>query len=74
MPHSCVENYLHIIFSTKNREPLIAPQIENRLHSYIVGISRQNKVPIRNYSDPSPFNRARARARTRARLNNVEKE
>ena len=46
MSHSCIENYLHIIFSTKNREPFIVPEIEERLHSYIVGISRQRKVPI----------------------------
>ena len=46
MSHSCVENDLHIIFSTKNREPLIPLQVEDRLHSYIVGISRQRKVPI----------------------------
>jgi len=46
MPHSCVENYLHIIFSTKNREPLIHHDIETRLHSYLVGISRKRKVPI----------------------------
>lgn len=46
MSHSCIENYLHIIFSTKNREPLIVPEIEARLHSYIVGISKRQKVPV----------------------------
>ena len=46
MSHSCIENYLHIIFSTKNRAPLIIPEIEERLHSYIVGISKKLKVPI----------------------------
>ncbi len=46
MSHSCVENYLHLIFSTKNREPLIHPDIEERLHSYIIGVSREQRVPI----------------------------
>ena len=46
MSHSCVENYMHIIFSTKNREPFIVPEIEDRLYSYIVGISRERKVPV----------------------------
>jgi len=46
MSHSCVENYLHIIFATKNRDPLIHPEIEKQLHSYIVGVSRKRKVPI----------------------------
>ena len=33
----------HIIWSTKNREPLITPELEQRLFPYIGGIIRQNK-------------------------------
>ena len=33
----------HIIFSTKNREPLITVEIEDRLIHYIGGIIRNNK-------------------------------
>ncbi len=29
--------YYHIIWSTKNRDPLITPEIENDLHGYIIG-------------------------------------
>lgn len=46
MSHSCVENYLHIIFATKNRDSLIPLEIEERLHSYLAGIAKQRKVPI----------------------------
>ena len=33
----------HIVFSTKNRAPLIDEMIEQELHSYIGGIIRSNK-------------------------------
>lgn len=32
--------YYHIVFSTKHRRPLIAPQIEENLHAYMGGIVR----------------------------------
>ena len=41
---SCI--YVHIIFSTKNRQPLILPEIIQDLHSYIVGIARAYDSPI----------------------------
>jgi REP element-mobilizing transposase RayT len=46
MSHSCVENYLHIIFATKNRDSLIPLEIELRLHSYFAGIAKKKNVPI----------------------------
>ena len=38
MPQSLVKNYLHIIFSTKNRHPIISESIEEELNPYIGGI------------------------------------
>ena len=38
MPQSLSKILVHLIFSTKHREPLIAPDIRPRLHAYIVGI------------------------------------
>lgn len=38
MGQSLVKNYLHIVFSTKNRKPLIDEDIENELYSYLAGI------------------------------------
>ena len=38
MPHTHVSNRLHCIFSTKNREKLIAKDIQARLWAYMNGI------------------------------------
>ena len=38
MGQSLVKNYLHIIFSTKYRQPLIIEKVEDELYSYIGGI------------------------------------
>ncbi len=38
MGQSLVRNYIHIVFSTKYRQPLIFPWIENELYSYLGGI------------------------------------
>ncbi len=46
MSHSCVEIYLHIIFSTKDRQPLIPQNMENRLYGYMAGIAQKQQVPI----------------------------
>ncbi len=37
MGQSLVKNYLNIVFSTKNRKPLIDEDIENELYSYLAG-------------------------------------
>ena len=38
MGQSLVKNYIHIVFSTKNREPWITPPYEKELHSYLGSI------------------------------------
>lgn len=40
MGQSLVKNYIHIIFSTKHRVPMILESIENELYSYIGGICK----------------------------------
>ena len=40
MPQSLVKNYLHITFSTKNRQPLIDAEIEEELFNYLGGICK----------------------------------
>ena len=42
MPQSIVRMLAHIVFSTKNRADLIAPEIENDLFGYIHGIVENN--------------------------------
>jgi putative transposase len=39
---------LHIVFSTKHREPTIPPELQDRLYAYVGGILRKDKcIPIR---------------------------
>ncbi|MBN2571709.1 MAG: IS200/IS605 family transposase [Ignavibacteriales bacterium] len=38
MANTYTQLYAHIIFWVKNREPLITPALEERLHKYITGI------------------------------------
>jgi putative transposase len=37
---------IHFIFSTKNREPLISPDIEPKLHAYMRGICKNLESPV----------------------------
>lgn len=45
MPQSLSKVLVHLIFSTKHREPLIGPEIRPRLHAYVVGILDNLKSP-----------------------------
>ena len=45
MPQSLSKVLVHLIFSTKHREPLIIPEIRSRLHAYMVGILDNLKSP-----------------------------
>ena len=45
MPQSLAAIYVHLIFSTKNREPFITPEIESELHPYMATIFRGMKCP-----------------------------
>lgn len=42
MAQTLVKIYLHVVFSTKNRENLILPEIEKELFAYIGGILRKH--------------------------------
>ena len=35
---------MHVVFSTKDRRPFLAPQIQDRLWPYIGGIAQKNKM------------------------------
>jgi len=45
MPQSLAKILIHIIFSTKGRTPVIAPEVRPELNAYIVGILRQLGCP-----------------------------
>src|SRR5690606_21411646 len=45
MGQSLSKNYIHLIFSTKYREPLITDCIDQKLHAYLGGICRGMECP-----------------------------
>jgi putative transposase len=45
MPQSLACNLVHVIFSTKNRKPLLTDSIRSDLHDYAGGILRDLKSP-----------------------------
>ncbi|HMG75964.1 MAG TPA: IS200/IS605 family transposase [Pyrinomonadaceae bacterium] len=45
MPQSLSSILIHLVFSTKNREPFIKPAIESELHPYMAKIFRALKSP-----------------------------
>ena len=54
MGQSLVKNYVHIVFSTKYRQPLIYPPYEDELHSYLGGICKSmdcQPIKIGGYTD-----------------------
>ena len=42
MPHSLVTNRVHVIFSTRDRQKLMADEMQPRLWAFIGGIARKN--------------------------------
>jgi REP element-mobilizing transposase RayT len=42
MSHSYVQNHLHVVFSTEDREKLITKQMRAKLWSYMAGIARNH--------------------------------
>jgi putative transposase len=48
MGQSLVKNYVHIIFSTKYRQPLIHEPVESELHAYLGGICNELECHVLN--------------------------
>ena len=47
MPQSLTNNYIHIIFSTKDRHPFIDKFIADELYAYLAGIcKKQESYPV----------------------------
>ena len=44
MAHSYSKILIHYVFSTKNREKIIAAPLQERLWSYMGGIARENNM------------------------------
>jgi REP-associated tyrosine transposase len=46
MGHSYCTNFVHCVFSTKNRRESVPPELEERLWAYISGIAENEKLPL----------------------------
>lgn len=53
MAQSLSSILIHLVFSTKNREPFITPEIESELHPYMAKIFRGLKSPSITIGGPS---------------------
>lgn len=54
MGQSLVQNYIHLVFSTKYRKPLIHPPVEDELHAYLGGICNRlacQTIKVGGYTD-----------------------
>jgi REP element-mobilizing transposase RayT len=54
MGQSLVKNYIHLVFSTKYREPLIYEPVETELYAYLAGICKNlecQPIKIGGYTD-----------------------
>ena len=45
MGQSLSQLYIHLIFGTKNRQPIIKEELETKLHAYIAGILKNMNSP-----------------------------
>src|SRR5437868_2357860 len=45
MPQSLARNVIHLVFSTKNREPFIVPDLRDRLFAYLAGTLNELGCP-----------------------------
>lgn len=46
MAHSFISQLMHCVFSTKERRPMITPELQPRLFQYIGGIAKVNKIKL----------------------------
>src|SRR5207253_2112256 len=46
MSHTFINSLHHCVFSTKERRPMITPELQPRLFQYIGGIARENKIKL----------------------------
>jgi REP element-mobilizing transposase RayT len=46
MSHSYSNNYVHVIYSTKDRRDLIPAEFEKRLYSFIAAVASGHKIPL----------------------------
>ena len=67
MPQSLAKIYVHLVFSTKNRERVLADDIRDRLHSYMGGtLNGMGCIPLEINSEPDHIHLLFVLTRTKA--------
>jgi hypothetical protein len=46
MAQTLVSLMVHVVFSTRNREPLVTPAIETELFAYVGGHSEEQRITL----------------------------
>ena len=46
MPHSYAQNFVHVIFSTKDRRKLIPQEFQPKLWAYIAGVCKNHEIHV----------------------------
>ncbi len=46
MSHSYSNNYVHAVYSTKDRKNLIPTEFEKRLYPFIASVAHEHKIPL----------------------------
>ena len=45
MPQSLYQLYVHLVFSTKHREPMLLSPVRERLHAYLAAVLKNKDSP-----------------------------
>jgi REP element-mobilizing transposase RayT len=53
MPQSLSQLYVHLVFSTKHREPLLLPPARERMHAYLATVLKNHDSPALKVSGTS---------------------
>ncbi len=55
MANTYTSLHYHVVFSTKNREPWLRPDIEERVWSYLGGVARENQMKALSFPSAHPW-------------------
>ena len=46
MPQSLSQVFIHIVFSTKNRQPWLGPEVRPRMHALLAAVGREEGAEV----------------------------
>jgi hypothetical protein len=54
MPHTCAQNVIHVVFSTKDRRKAISGEFQPRMWAYAAGICAKLGILVHCVNAPLP--------------------